>query len=120
MAQSDLQDFLFLLTMPDHLRETMMVLEAHSIVTAGEVASFTGRARALESSYLNQLTFQGIVRKERKGRDVYFHFDRARTDIADLFNRLRAFNTVMRQIILEDTLTALRNRIKVFERVNKT
>ena len=120
MAQTDLQDLLFLLTMPDHLRETMMVLETYSIVTAEDVAKVTGRARAMESSYLNQLANQTIIWKERKGRRIYFHFDHARTEIAELFNRLRAFNTSIRRIILEDTLTALHNRIRVFEKVKQS
>jgi transcriptional regulator with AAA-type ATPase domain len=117
MAQTDLQELLFLLTMPDHLRETMMVLETYSIVTAEEVAKVTGRARAVESCYLNQLVNQTIIWKERKGRAVYFHFDHARTEIAELFNRIRKLNTSIRRIILEDMLMALHNRITVFEKV---
>ena len=35
----------------------------------------TGKARAVESAYLNQLVVMKIVRKERKGRKAFFQVD---------------------------------------------
>jgi ribosomal protein S19E (S16A) len=39
---------------------------------AEDVAKETGRARAIESAYLNQLARMGYVKKGREGRRVYF------------------------------------------------
>ena len=41
-------------------------------VTAYEVAATTGRARAVESLYLNVLHRRGVVLKERQGRKAVF------------------------------------------------
>ncbi|MEM4316052.1 MAG: hypothetical protein QXI97_00860 [Nitrososphaerota archaeon] len=40
--------------------------------TSDEVASETGRSRALESMYLNQLVALGLVQRERIGKKVFF------------------------------------------------
>jgi hypothetical protein len=39
---------------------------------AEDVAKETGRARAIESAYLNQLARMGHVKKGKEGRRVYF------------------------------------------------
>jgi len=62
-----------LLTLPDHLRKTAMTISRLSKATANEVSKETKRARAVESSYLNQLVSMGHLKRERKGRDVYFY-----------------------------------------------
>jgi predicted transcriptional regulator len=41
-------------------------------MTAGEVATITGRARAVESMYLNVLHRRGMLLKERQGRRAFF------------------------------------------------
>ena len=41
-------------------------------VTADDVAVVTGRARAVESMYLNGLARRGLVARERRGRRVFF------------------------------------------------
>jgi len=69
-------DVMTLLSMPDHLRKTAMTICRCGRATAQEVASQTKRARAVESSYLNQLTLMGYLKKERKGRKAYFYTDR--------------------------------------------
>jgi hypothetical protein len=61
---------LFLL--PDHLRKTYM-----SVVSKGEcnailVSDFTGRSRAAESNYLNQLARMGWLTKRRDSKTLYF------------------------------------------------
>ncbi len=61
-----------LLSLPDHLRKSAMTLSEFGEATAQQVARKTGRTRAAESDYLNQLVRLGLVTKRRKGRDVYF------------------------------------------------
>ncbi len=66
-------DAVTLLSVPDHLRRTLVALaKLGGEATSEEVASTTGRARAVESAYLNQLATLGYVIKERRGRKVYF------------------------------------------------
>jgi hypothetical protein len=69
-------DVMTLLSMPDHLRKTAMTICRCGRATAEEVAQQTTRARAVESSYLNQLVIMGYLKKERKGRKAYFYADR--------------------------------------------
>jgi len=69
-------DVMTLLSLPDHLRKTAMVMCKVSEATANNVAKETGRARAVESGYLNQLVAMGHVKKRRKGRKVYFYIEK--------------------------------------------
>ena len=61
-----------LLMLPDHLRKTAIIVCQLNEANAGEVAARSGRARAAESDYLNQLARMGILNKRRKGRESYF------------------------------------------------
>jgi hypothetical protein len=65
-------DVATLLSLPDHLRKTALTLCNLGEATAEMVAEETGRARAAESDYLNQLVSRGYVKKRRVGRKVYF------------------------------------------------
>jgi|YelNatPaOPRAMG01_1025707.scaffolds.fasta_scaffold86844_3 predicted transcriptional regulator len=65
-----------LLSLPDHLRKTALAICALGEATATQVAAETSRARAAESDYLNQLVSLGLLKKKRKGRDVYFYIER--------------------------------------------
>jgi len=69
----DVLDVMTLLSLPDHLRKTAITLCKLEQATAEEVAEQTRRARAVESSYLNQLVLMGYLKKERKGRKAYFY-----------------------------------------------
>lgn len=69
-------DVMTLLSMPDHLRKTAMTVCRLGRATAEEVSEQTHRARAVESSYLNQLVIMGHLKKERKGRKAYFFVDK--------------------------------------------
>jgi hypothetical protein len=69
-------DVMTLLSMPDHLRKTAMTICRCGRATAEEISEQTTRARAVESSYLNQLVIMGHLKKERKGRKAYFYVDR--------------------------------------------
>jgi hypothetical protein len=61
-----------LLSLPDHLRKTAIIVSQLTKASAGQVAARSGRARAAESDYLNQLARMGILKKKRKGRESYF------------------------------------------------
>jgi hypothetical protein len=61
-----------LLSLPDHLRKTAIIVCELKEASANEVAARSGRARAAESDYLNQLSRMGILKKKRKGRESYF------------------------------------------------
>jgi len=62
-----------LLSLPDHLRKTAIAVSTRGSATAKEAANDTGRTRAAESDYLNQLVKMGYLSKKRKGRTVYFY-----------------------------------------------
>ncbi|MCJ7630981.1 transcriptional regulator [Candidatus Bathyarchaeota archaeon] len=61
-----------LLSIPDHLRKSLIILSGCDEATARDVAKETGRTRELESINLNQLHRMGYIKKIRKGREVYF------------------------------------------------
>ena len=61
-----------LLSLPDHLRKSLMSLSGFDEATAKDVAKETGRTRELESINLNQLHRMGYIEKTRKGRQMYF------------------------------------------------
>ncbi len=68
-------DVTTLLSLPDHLRKSALALASLSEATATDLSKETGRVRAVESDYLNQLVSMGLVKKKRKGRDVYFYIE---------------------------------------------
>ena len=68
-------DVTTLLGLPDHLRKSALALSTLSEATATDLSKETGRVRAVESDYLNQLVSMGLVKKKRKGRDVYFYIE---------------------------------------------
>jgi response regulator of citrate/malate metabolism len=72
----DALDVMTLLSLPDHLRKTAVTLCKLGEATAEEVAEQTERARAVESSYLNQLVLMGYLKKERRGRKAYFYVEK--------------------------------------------
>lgn len=72
----DVLDVMTLLSLPDHLRKTAITICKLDNATAEEVAEQTKRARAVESSYLNQLVMMGYLKKERRGRKAYFYVDK--------------------------------------------
>ena len=72
----DALDVMTLLSLPDHLRKTAVTLCKLGEATAEAVAEQTQRARAVESSYLNQLVLMGYLKKERRGRKAYFYVEK--------------------------------------------
>ncbi|MDH5460625.1 MAG: transcriptional regulator [Candidatus Bathyarchaeota archaeon] len=75
----DALDVMTLLSLPDHLRKTAVTLCKLGEATAEAVAEQTARARAVESSYLNQLVLMGYLKKERRGRKAYFYVEKEKT-----------------------------------------
>jgi len=61
---------LFLL--PDHLRKTYVTVVSKGESSATEVSNLTGRCRALESNYLNQLARMGWLMKHRDSKTTRF------------------------------------------------
>jgi hypothetical protein len=59
-------------SLPGHLRETMLAILTCGEATALRVSEKTGRSRAAESDYLNQLVDRGFLKKERSGREIVF------------------------------------------------
>jgi predicted transcriptional regulator len=60
------------LDLPKHLQTTFLTLHSLKSATAGMIATKTNKARAVESSYLNQLVRLGYISKRRNGRKVIF------------------------------------------------
>jgi hypothetical protein len=61
-----------LLSLPDHLRKTYMIVASEGECSAHDAAILTGRCRAMESNYLNQLVRMGWLTRRRDSRMVYF------------------------------------------------
>jgi len=112
-----------LLRIPDHLRKTLIAVYRLGFVTAEDVAQQTGRARALESSYLNQLARMGYLKRERKKRRVYFQSDgftlETRGKLNDVLQRINQLPKEQQTLLAEDLFTATVNRLLVFERLNE-
>lgn len=63
------------LELPKHLQTTLIALMRLGFATALEVSGVTGKARAVESGYLNQLCYMKIAAKKQQGRKVLFQLD---------------------------------------------
>jgi hypothetical protein len=61
-----------LFTLPDHLRRTYVVVASKGECSAVNVSNLTGRCRAIESNYLNQLSRMGWLNKRRISKAVHF------------------------------------------------
>jgi len=75
MPEDSPLDVTTLLSLPDHLRKSALALANLTEATATDLSKETGRVRAVESDYLNQLVAMGLIKKKRKGRDVYFYLE---------------------------------------------
>ncbi len=61
-----------LISLPDHLRRTYMVVASKGECSAIQVSNLTGRCRAIESNYLNQLSRMGWLNKRRISKTTHF------------------------------------------------
>ena len=64
-----------ILDFPKHLQTTILTLIKVGSATASELSAITGKQRAVECAYLNQLVVMQMVRKERKDRKAVFTID---------------------------------------------
>ena len=61
-----------LLSLPDNLRKTYMTVASKGECSATQVSNLTGRSRAIESSYLNQLARMGWLTRHRDSKRIHF------------------------------------------------
>jgi len=61
-----------LLSLPDNLRKTYMTVASKGECSATLTSNLTGRSRAIESSYLNQLARMGWLTKHRDSKTIHF------------------------------------------------
>lgn len=64
------------LSLPKGLRRTAMAIVKLAEGTATAVSDETGRPRAVESSYLNQLVAMGYLKRRRVSREILFSLER--------------------------------------------
>ena len=69
-----------LIELPDHLRKTFMVIAKKGECDAMQVSNHTGRCRAIESNYLNQLSRMGWLDKRRISKVVNFRLQSQMTE----------------------------------------
>ena len=69
-----------LITLPDHLRKTYVVVAKKGECDAVQVSNHTGRCRAIESNYLNQLARMGWLDKRRISKVVHFRLQSKATE----------------------------------------
>jgi len=61
-----------LFSLPDHLRKTYLTVMSKGECNATEASNLTGRCRAMESNYLNQLVRMGWLIKHRDSKTTRF------------------------------------------------
>ncbi len=61
-----------LLLLPDHLRKSYLTVLSKGECNATDVSNLTGRCRAVESNYLNQLSRMGWLNKRRVTKTITF------------------------------------------------
>jgi hypothetical protein len=61
-----------LLSLPDNLRKTYLIVTSEGECSATRVSDLSGRSRAIESSYLNQLVRMGWLTKRRSSKTLQF------------------------------------------------
>jgi hypothetical protein len=61
-----------ILQLPDHLRRTYLTVASRGECDATVVSNLTGRCRAIESNYLNQLARMGWLNKRRVSKTLNF------------------------------------------------
>lgn len=61
-----------LLSLPDNLRKTYLIVASEGECSATRVSDLSGRSRAIESSYLNQLMRMGWLTKHRSSKTLQF------------------------------------------------
>ncbi len=62
-----------LMALSDHVRKTYVAVASAGECSAAEVSSSTGRCRAMESNYLNQLCRMGWLAKRKVSKTTVFY-----------------------------------------------
>ena len=62
-----------LISLPDNLRRTYMFVASKGECDATQVSNLTGRCRALESNYLNQLSRMGWLNKRKVSKTTIYY-----------------------------------------------
>lgn len=62
-----------LIALSDHLRKTYLTIASKGECNANDVSNLTGRCRALESNYLNQLCRMGWLNKRKVSKSTLFY-----------------------------------------------
>jgi len=62
-----------LISLPDHLRKTYMFVASKGECDATIASNLTGRCRALESNYLNQLARMGWLNKRKVSKTTIYY-----------------------------------------------
>jgi hypothetical protein len=62
-----------LMSLPDNLRRTYIFLASKGECDASQVSKLTGRCRALESNYLNQLSRMGWLNKRKVSKTTIYY-----------------------------------------------
>ena len=75
MLENERRRLYKILELPKHLQTTIVTLMRLGAACASDVASITGRARAVESAYLNQLCTMKLAKRGRSGRKAIFQVD---------------------------------------------
>ena len=82
-----------LISLPDHLRKTYMTVAAKGECSSTIVSNQTGRCRAIESNYLNQLSRMGWLNKRRVSKATHFRVVSSVTK-----KKIRGFTTKTRSM----------------------
>ena len=72
LSTLDKDELIRLMNLPNHLRQTMLTVIALGEATATDVSKQTGKSRASESDYMNQLERMGYLKRRYSSRKVYF------------------------------------------------
>jgi hypothetical protein len=67
------------MSLPDFLRKSYLIVEQKGEATATDVSALTGRSRAIESSYLNELVRMKWLGKKRRSKTVIFYLAYAKS-----------------------------------------
>jgi len=75
----DKEELIRLIELPNHLRETMLAVIVLGEATATDVSKRTGKSRATESSYLNQLERMGCLKRRYSSKRIHFSLKRTKS-----------------------------------------
>jgi len=75
----DKEELIRLIELPNHLRDTMLAVIVLGESTATDISKRTGKSRATESNYLNQLERMGYLKRSYSSRKIHFSLRRTKS-----------------------------------------